>query len=146
MVPPIGGDPRQPLKALSLGAFRILAAVADTVCPGNDELPSAWALQVPEAVDHQLDRMHPGNALELAQALWLVENPVAGTLLDQRPRRFTAATPAERARVLDRWRTSQLPPRRTAYRALSGLIAASYWAHPDTYAFVGYPGPPRFPT
>lgn len=146
LLPPVPRTPRTPLRALGPGAFAILAAVTEALTPEADGLPSGWALQVPENVDRQLDRLHPGDVDEFAQALWILESPAAGLLLDQRVGRFTSASLAERQRVLEAWRTSALPDRRKAYRALSGLVNAAYWAHPQTYPHVGYPGPPRFPT
>ena len=145
-LPPRPRAARVPLRALTPESFSILAAVADRICPGGRGLPSAWGLQVPESMDALLDRKHPGDTDELVLALWLIENPVAGALLDQRAGRFSYVDAAEQDRVLARWRTSALPDRRKAFRALSGLISATYWAHPDTHAYLGYPGPPRFPT
>jgi len=146
LLPPAPRSPRRPLQALDADAFAILAAVADRICPGGPGLPSAWDLQVPEDIDALLHRKHPGDTADLVQALWLLENPVAGLLLDGRPGRFTLATPEVQDRVLDRWRRSRIPQRRMAFRALCGLISAAYWANPRTYPHIGYPGPPRFPT
>jgi hypothetical protein len=145
LVPPKGPDPSGPLKALSPGAFRILVAVADTMCPGAPGLPAARELHVAESVDTQLHRMARSDAEELAQALWVLESPVVGALLDQRLPRFTAGSHARRAAALDHWRRSPWPLRRKVYRAVAGLVNAAYWAHPATYPFVGYPGPPAFP-
>ena len=118
--------------------------MADRVCPGGGGLPSAWDLEVPERIDTLLDRLHPGAAGEIAQALWLLENPVAGTALDGRMARFTQCDPVGQDAALQAWSRSTLAVRRTAYQALTGLIRASYWADPRTWPFAGYPGPPRF--
>ncbi len=135
--------PRVALRALDERTFSILAAVADAVCPGADGLLGAWELQVPERVDAHLDRLHPADVAELKQALLLLENGLAGLVLDGRPRAFSACDLETRSRVLARWKQSRIGVRRQAYRALVSLVSASYWTQPATFAFVGYPGPPR---
>lgn len=138
-------EPSKPLRALDARTFSVLAAVADRVCPGGRGLPSASELGVPERVDALLDALDPGNAADLSQALRLIENGLPGLLLDGRPRAFTACDPATQDRVLERWRTSRLTVRRTAWKALVALISSAYWSDARTFGFVGYPGPPRFP-
>lgn len=145
LLPPAPRSPRAPLRVLSPRAFSILAAVADRVCPGTEGLPGAWELEVPEGLDALLDRLHPGVGAELGQALLFLENPVAGTLLDGRMARFTQSTPEVQDDALRAFASSELSVRRQAYQALTGLISATYWSHPATWAHVGYPGPPRFP-
>jgi hypothetical protein len=144
LLPPARRAPRRPLLAFSEGAFAILAAVSDRLCPGASGLPSAWELEVPESLDALMDRAHPGVVDELSMALWLVENPLAGTALDLRASRFTVASPDEQDRSLDAWRTSRITARRQAFHAINGLVQATYWAHPRTWPHVGYAGPPRF--
>ena len=137
-------SPRTPLRVLDARTFSVLAAVADTICPGDDTLPSAWALEVPEKVDALLDTLHPASATELGRVLMLLESGLAGLVLDGRSRPFTRCTPDVRARVLERWRTSGWMIRKSAYKALVSAISAAYWSDPRTWAHTGYPGPPRF--
>jgi hypothetical protein len=144
--PGVAREPREPLRALSPRAFAVLAAAADRLCPGAPpDLPSAWALRVPEKIDATLDRLDPASAAELGQALLLLESGLAGALLHARPRAFTALSPEAQDRALEAWRTSRFATLRKAHKALLGLVSAAYWSDPATHAFVGYPGPPRFP-
>ncbi len=145
LLPPTPREPRRPLLALSARAFAILAAVADRICPGSDTLPTAWDLEVPEGLDLLLDRLHPDVTHELSQALFFLENPVAGTVLDGRVARFTHSPPDVQDAAIHAFATSALSVRRQAYGALAGLVSATYWSHPATWAHCGYPGPPRFP-
>ena len=68
----------------------------------------------------------------------------AGSLLDGRTRPFTQLDAAGQDATLDGWRRSRISVRRTAFQALHGLCMGSYYASPETYAAVGYPGPPDF--
>ena len=136
-------QPRVPLKSLDLRSFSVLAAVADTFCPGTAELPTAWELQVPEGVDAFLASAHPGVAAELIQGLMLVENALPGLIFDGRVRPFSACSPAQQSASLAGMATSRVALRRTLYKALLGLVSATYWGHPDAYIHAGY-APPDF--
>jgi hypothetical protein len=134
-------QPGTPLKVLDERAFSVLVAVADRICPGAAGLPPASELGVAEKVDALLDRAHPGIARDVSSILALLENPLAGLFLDGRPRPFTSCTIEEQDHILERWRTSGIFVRRTAFRALHGLCSGAYWSDPRTYSFTGYPGP-----
>ena len=56
----------------------MLAAVADVICPGGPDLPSAWELEVPEAIDELMSRKHPADVAELSQGLLLLDNAAVG--------------------------------------------------------------------
>ncbi|MCB9681636.1 MAG: gluconate 2-dehydrogenase subunit 3 family protein [Alphaproteobacteria bacterium] len=142
--PTVLREPAMPLQALSPRAFSVLAAVADRVCPGGDGAPTAAAVHVAEKVDALMATLPSAVAAELEQALMLLENALAGLVLDGRPRTFTASTPAQQDVILATWRDSSLQLRRQVYRAVRGLTAAAYHGSPETYASVGYPGPPDF--
>jgi hypothetical protein len=140
-----GEPPAEDLQALSPKAFRVLEAVAETVCPGSmPPFPSASQLDLARSVDAYLATLHPADVAELEQALMLLESGAAGLLLGGRPRRFTACSPRARARALARWRESRLTVLRKAYKALRSLCATTYYADRRVYSSVGYPGPPDF--
>ena len=132
------------LRVLTPRQYGILVAVADRICAGGDGRPAASAVGVAEKVDHQLSTMHPADAVELGQGLLLIENALVGLLLDGRTMPFTLLGPDAQDAVLEDFRTSRIAIRRSVYKALRGLVAASYWGDPRLYAAVGYPGPPDF--
>lgn len=137
-------EPGRPLRALDARTFSILAAVADRVAPAREGFPAASDLQVAEKVDELLATVDPAVVDEVTQVLHLLENGLAGLVFDGRPRAFTALDPAAQDRALAAWQGSRLHLRRTAYKALHGLCAAAYYASPEIYPAVGYPGPPDF--
>lgn len=141
-----GAPVPQPPVLLSLTPqqFGILEAVAARICPGGDGVPTAGEIGVAAKVDALLSTMHPADAAELGQGLLLIENALVGLLLDGRATPFTLLGPAGQDEVLDTFRTSRIPLRRSVFKALRGLIAASYWGDPRMYATVGYPGPPDY--
>lgn len=134
--------PRRSLRALTEEQFSVLAAVADRIAPASGDFPSAWDVEVPEKVDELLSRAHPANAAEVGQGLMLLESAAAGLLLEGRISTFTGSTPHEQDETLASWRASDLEVRRKVFKALNGLCNAAYYASPEVYAAVGYPGPP----
>jgi hypothetical protein len=136
--------PGMVLQVLTPRQYIILAAVADRLCPGGPGRPSASDVGVASKVDALMALLHEGDAAELCQGLMLIENALVGLLLDGRPTPFTLLGPTEQDAVLHTFRTSRIPIRRTIYKALRGLVAASYWGDPLLYASSGYPGPPDY--
>ena len=51
-------------------------------------------------------------------------------------------SPEEQDRHLRRWQTSRLAIQRTGFQAMKRLCCALYFSAPETYASIGYPGPP----
>jgi hypothetical protein len=134
-------DPRVPLVALSPRQFSVLAAVADRMCPKTDTLPSAWDVEVPEKIDALLARKAVADAEEFGLVLDLLENALAGLVLDGRFSTFTASPPETQDAVLRGMARSTLATRRTMYAALRGLCTASYWSDPRASRHIGYRRP-----
>lgn len=137
-------SPPDLLHALTPQQYGILQAVAARICPGGPGIPTAAEIGVAARVDAQLATMHPQDVAELGQGLLLIENALVGLLLDARPTPFTRLGPAEQDAALEAFRTSRIPIRRSVFKALRGLVAASYWSDPRMYPTVGYPGPPDY--
>lgn len=130
---------RRPLRALSPSAFSVLVAVADTLCPAPSAGLSCRDLFVSEDVDAFLASCDPAVAEEVSQALHLVENALPSLLLDAHPRKsFSASSPQVRLAVLVAFRDSRFALRRTVYKALLGLVSATYYGNPALQAHTGY--------
>ena len=136
--------PTQGLKILTPQTYATLTAIIPHVLPVSKAFPGTDEIQVAQRVDDLLALLHPADGAELAQALQVIENPVLGLVLDGRFRPFSMAPDATQEQTLRNWKTSRLAVRRTGYVALTGLIKSCYFSHPQTYAAVGYPGPPDY--
>ena len=134
--------PGRTLQTLDETEFSVLAAIADRVNPGGDGFPAASELGVAEAIDAVLATAHPGIAMEIKQALLLVENALAAFLFDGRYDTFTASPPELQDQIWADWAASGLETRRAVYKALTALCTATYWANEGLWEAVGYPGPP----
>ncbi|MEN0068398.1 MAG: gluconate 2-dehydrogenase subunit 3 family protein [Myxococcota bacterium] len=133
------------LLAFTPRAFRIFSAVADTICPGNGTtLPKASELGVPQEADTYVATLHPTDQKQLIQALYLLESPIAGLVLQGRTRPFTRLDLPARTRALERWQRHSLEVFRTAFMALRNLTVTTYHVYPQVHAAIGYPGPPDY--
>ncbi|MGZ3429573.1 MAG: hypothetical protein ACXVCV_23140, partial [Polyangia bacterium] len=80
---------------------------------------------------------------DFGKLLLLLENALAGFVLDGRARPFTRLSPDAQDEVLADWRDSRLALRRSGFAALRKLTQAAWYAAPEAWADVGYPGPPQ---
>jgi hypothetical protein len=131
-------EPRGALACLSPLEFSIVAAICEAIVPAQEEFPSAWDVRVPELIDQYLALLHPGDQADFKSALALLENGFVGLLLDGRPKPFTVSTVEERTSTLEAWRSSMIPLRRTAFRAIHKVVVATYYAQPEVYPHMGY--------
>ena len=56
---------------------------------------------------------------------------------------WPAATPETIGNFLESWRHSRFDLLKSGYAALHDLIFGAWYARPDTWAAIGYPGPPK---
>ena len=119
-----------------------LQAVAEVVIPGGGAFPAPSTLDIAGKLDSLLDRMEPGRAAELAQALDLIGGGFLGLLIARRTERFADLGPSERAAEWAAWAASDSALRQSVHKAFTNLCSATYWACPETWPAVGYPGPP----
>lgn len=131
-----------PFRVFSAGEAAVLLAIADRLVPEHRGLPRPRELRLPVRMDAVAAMADPATQVELRRLVRLFESAAAGLLLDGDPEPFTAAAPERQDRRLDAWRESRIALRRTGYRALKRLVYATYYASPETWGAVGYPGPP----
>ncbi len=140
--------PRAPLRLLSPQEYSVLAAAVGRIVPGDGagpRWPTADALDCAGKIDALMARVHPDVGNDFRRLLRLLESSAFGALQAGTPRPFTRSTPPEQDARLEAWRTSRLELLRSGYQAVKRLAHATYYATPDTYALVGYPGPPDVP-
>jgi hypothetical protein len=133
--------PRRPLLHLDELEFAILAAVAARVIA----VPGADPVAIAHDCDAVLDLNAPESRADVKRLLRLLENGLAGLLLDARPSNFTRLDGAAQDAALYAFRDSRLVARRSGYHALKKLCAASFYSHDSTWSAIGYPGPPTIP-
>lgn len=131
------------LRVLSLKEYSVLVAVAERICPAaGDGAPGATALGVAATIDHRLASAEKDVQGAIKLLLGIFENALTGALFGERFAPFTKLDAAAQDRVLSQWRASTVAFRRTAFGALNGLIASTYYGDARTWQRLGYDGPP----
>jgi long-chain-alcohol oxidase len=125
---------------ISSQARAALDAICDTFAPGEDGLPSATKLGVPEAMLFAVGEEPSAAAREqFAGLLEAWDTQLAGS----EQSRFSKGSQAERERTLLEWADAPEVERRAAFQALrKGILLTYYSLGADAvYEALGYPGP-----
>jgi hypothetical protein len=147
------------LKFFSPAEYSIWAAVAERVLAtdvtpataeearlvGSAERPAAPSpaqIDVAGKADAFLSPLPAGDAKDLKQLLALFDNALFSFATFGPATPFTQMNAAQQDAHLRAWQTSRLAIRRTGFQAMKRLCAAIYFGSPETFASVGYPGPP----
>jgi hypothetical protein len=131
--------PRRALLVLDAANFNVLATAALRAvrAPGVDPI------EIAHAVDTVLARGIPEAQDDFRRLLQLLENGLAGLLLDGRPRPFTWLGPEGQDAALYKFRDSAIAARRAGYHSLRRLCLSAYYVGDSTWQGIGYPGPPQ---
>jgi hypothetical protein len=134
--------PEEALQFFSEREYSIFHAVAETVLVLPAKAPSVERLKVALLADRHLARLDEDAQRDFHRLLGLFDNALAGLLLTGSTAPFTQLSPGKRAAFLDKWQTHRIGTIRSGYQALKRLACACYYGNPESYATVGYPGPP----
>lgn len=137
--PASGGEA---LAVLGPDDREVLAAVAPAILAGTDA-SAANVEAVIGSVDRAVAGLPPHLQAEVKQLLallasWPGRRWVAGVASPWRD-----ASRAEVDAFLERWRSSRWALQQQAYNALHELVLAAWYARPDAWPAIGYPGPPE---
>lgn len=110
--------------------FETLSAVAELVNPPDHPLPGASEVGVADKLDELAARFPEGMAKELKTAIALVQ--VRRLVHKDREGREALWTKLSQGSATDR----------QVHKSLTSLCTATYWASPEVWEHVGYPGPP----
>ena len=130
-----------PLEVLGAGDREVLAAIVPAMLAGTGGPQQVGA--VVASVDRALAGLPPHLQREVGQLFALLGFAPARWLLAGIRRPWQEASVEEVAAFLERWRTSRFALQQQAYLALHDLVVASWYARPDAWPAIGYPGPPR---
>jgi hypothetical protein len=131
----------EPLVALSAADRDVLVGIVPAMLAGTQGTAHV------DAVVGSIDRAVAGLPLHLQKEV----KQLFGLLAFGPARRWLAgvsapwpeASPKEVAAFLESWRMSRFALLQQGYQALHELIMASWYARPDAWPAIGYPGPPN---
>lgn len=134
--------PPEGLQVLDAREYAVVAAISDRLVPAAADFQSAAEARVAFKADRILSMNDVTAQAEVKQLLGLFENALPNFLFGLRFTPFSQMDPAAQDAVLREWQTSAIAVRRTGYTALKALVMAAYYGSKETWASVGYPGPP----
>ena len=130
------------------GALRlVMPALAPVILAGALPVDGAARLaaiqRATDAVAIAVSALSASAQREVAELFALLAFPptrvaVAGVSLP-----WPEATEEDISRFLERWRNSSLDLLKSGYLALHDLTFGAWYADPQTWAGIGYPGPPK---
>lgn len=126
---PPGGEPALP------------APIASDVS-AQPAAPTPAQLDIAGRIDAFLAPSDPAVAKDFKQLLGLFDNALFSLVCGGPPKPFTQMSVEQQDLQLARWANSRLALLRSGYQALKRLSSAIYFSAPETYASLGYPGPP----
>jgi len=132
----------EPLAVLGMRDREVLAAIVPTILAGT---PAAG--QPVDAIVDGIDRAVAGLPLhlqaEVGQLLALLASWPGRRWLAGVASAWRDASREEVAAFLEAWRFSRWALLQQAYHALHDLTLAAWYARPESWPAIGYPGPPE---
>ncbi|MBL8421299.1 MAG: hypothetical protein JNK92_11760 [Dechloromonas sp.] len=129
------------------GRQAVLAAVVPVLLagalPGNGELFREQFSRTVAGVDQAIAGLPLASQKEIAQLFELLSFAPTRILAAGLWSPWPEASPQAIGSFLESWRNSRFDLFKSGYAALHDLIFAAWYARPDTWAAIGYPGPPK---
>jgi hypothetical protein len=143
-----GAAPAPGLQWLDARGRAIVAALAPVVLDGalpEEAQARARALaEVVAAFDRAVSGLSPAVQDEIRQLFALLGIAAGRFIVAGVRSAWAEATPDEVAAFLRRWRASRWDLLRAGCQALTQLLVAAWYGNADSWARIGYPGPPQF--
>lgn len=129
------------------GRTMVLTAVIPVMLAGA--LPTDGAAQ-PDligrtlaGVERAIAGLAPATQKEIGELFDLLAFPLTRVLAAGIRSPWPQATPQAIGNFLESWRHSRFDLLKSGYAALHDLIFGAWYARPDTWGAIGYPGPPK---
>jgi hypothetical protein len=132
--------------ALAADARQALVAIVPVMLAGalpDGEARAQAVRDVADGVEVAVAGLPPHLQEEVAQLFTLLTFAPTRCLVAGVWRAWPQAHPDDIAAFLEGWRSSWFGLLQSAYQALHELIMASWYARPESWAALGYPGPPK---
>lgn len=134
-------------RGLSSADRVVVAAIAPVMLAGA--LPAAGEAKakavagVVDGVSQAVAGMPPATRRELGELFMLLDLAPTRHLVAGVSRPWPEASAGEIAAFLQGWRMSRLALLQSGYHALHDLIVAAWYAQPESWPPLAYPGPPE---
>lgn len=137
--------PQRRLATLSASAFQVLTAIATALLegslPADERHREATMPAYLDRLAKTVSGLPPSSQRELGQVLSLMALAPGRWALSGLGTHWPQASPEQVRDALETMRSSRWMQRRQVYHALRDLARAAWYAAPDTWVALGYPGP-----
>lgn len=121
----------------------IIPVMLKGALPGSEEQRDAAIQSVIAAFDFTVTHFSPSARKEIRQLLDLLQFPFTRVLLTGVMSPWHQKDELGVRSFLTRWQTSRFSLFRSGYQALHDLIIGAWYANPDSWRRISYPGPPK---
>ena len=128
-------------SAAMVAAF--VPVVLEGVLPADPQARARAIREVVEAFDRAVAGLSPAVQKEVDQLFSVLRFAPVRLAFTGLWYPVEESSPQDIAAFLTRWRHSRFEIQRAGYQALTQLVQASWYDNPDSWAGIGYPGPPR---
>ena len=129
------------------GKTRILTALVPVMLagalPAQSELARKQTAETVAGVDRAIAGLGLAAQKEIGELFDLLAFPPTRVLAAGLWSSWEDATPQALHGFLESWRNSRFDLLKSGYAALHDLILGAWYARPDTWEAIGYPGPPK---
>jgi hypothetical protein len=131
-------------RALGASDRAVLAAIVPVMLagalPGEAEAHRKAVTSVVDGVSQTIAGMPPATRAELGELFVLLDLAPARRLLAGVSAPWPEASAEEIAAFLQKWRSSRFALLQSGYQALHDLIIAAWYAQPESWPAIQYPG------
>ncbi|HQA27308.1 MAG TPA: twin-arginine translocation signal domain-containing protein [Candidatus Competibacteraceae bacterium] len=129
------------------GRTMVLSAVIPVMLagalPAGDEARQELVVRTVAGVDRAIAGLSLPTQKEIGELFDLLAFPLTRMLAAGVWSSWPDATPEAIGNFLESWRHSRFDLLKSGYAALHDLIFGAWYARPDTWAAIAYPGPPE---
>ena len=129
------------------GRGEVLAAVIPVVLegalPASGETRTELIVRTIAGVEKAIAGLSPPTQKEIGELFDLLSFAPTRMIVTGVWSAWPEATPEAIGKFLESWRNSRFDLLKSGYAALRDLIFAAWYARPDTWAAIDYPGPPK---
>lgn len=120
----------------------IAAVVLRGALPQDNAARQAALARTIDGIGQAIAGLSAAAQKELGELFGLMDFPLTRGLLTGVWGSWESATPTQVEGFLRRWRYSRFELFQSAYAALHDLVLGAWYGQPESWAAVGYPGPP----
>lgn len=129
------------------GRTMVLSAIVPVMLagalPAGGEARQELIVRTVAGVDRAIAGLSLATQKEVGELFDLLAFPLTRMLAAGVWSSWPNATPEAIGNFLESWRYSRFDLLKSGYAALHDLIFGAWYARPDTWAAIGYPGPPQ---